>query len=296
VNGPSEGNKHESREKPELNVAADVACLTDEFGHEGSPEETFEMKKSLLATVAAVSLIAGAGFASAEGAKDQPAMKGGAAGGGTVQSEPAMKHGADIKAGAERKGKAETTGAGVESKSEMKAEPKAGAKAETKAETKADSKAGDTKANADTKAKPSTTGQATEQKGAPAAKSATDTKAAPAAKSATDTKAGTDTKTNAAAADSKSSAGGSVSLTTEQKTKIRTSVIQSSSAPKVSRSQINFNISIGTVVPRSVHFVTVPATLVEIHPAWRGYSYFIVDDEIIIVEPSSFKIIAVLTV
>ena len=34
----------------------------------------------------------------------------------------------------------------------------------------------------------------------------------------------------------------------------------------------------------------------EIHPAWRGYSYFIVDDEIIIVEPSTFRIVAVLTV
>ena len=73
-------------------------------------------------------------------------------------------------------------------------------------------------------------------------------------------------------------------------------MLQSSSAPKVSRSQINFNISVGTVVPRSVHFVTVPATLVEIHPAWRGYSYFIVDDEIIIVEPRTLKIVAVLTV
>ena len=244
------------------------------------------MKKSLLATVAAVSLIAGAGFASAEGAKDQPGMKGGAAGGGAVQSEPAMKHGADIKAGAPSRGKAETTGSGMESKSEMKAEPKAGGKADTKTDSKA----------ADTKAKPSTTGQATDQKSAPAAKSGANDKAAPAAKSATDTKAGTDTKTNAAAADTKSSSGAAVSLTTEQKTKIRTSVIQSSSAPKVSRSQINFNISIGTVVPRSVHFVAVPATLVEIHPAWRGYSYFIVDDEIIIVEPRTFKIIAVLTV
>ena len=73
-------------------------------------------------------------------------------------------------------------------------------------------------------------------------------------------------------------------------------MLQSSSAPKVSRSSINFNISVGTVVPRSVHFVSVPATIVEIHPAWRGYSYFIVDEEIIIIEPSSFKIIAILNV
>ena len=87
-----------------------------------------------------------------------------------------------------------------------------------------------------------------------------------------------------------------MSLTTEQKTKIRTTVLQSSSAPKVSRSSINFNISVGTVVPRSVHFVSVPSTLVEIHPEWRSYSYFIVDDEIIIIEPNSFKIIAILNV
>jgi len=78
---------------------------------------------------------------------------------------------------------------------------------------------------------------------------------------------------------------------------IRTTVLQSSSAPTVSRSQINFNISVGTVVPRTgVRFVTVPDTIVRIHPAWRGYSYFIVDDEIIIVEPSTFRIVAVLTV
>jgi len=236
------------------------------------------MKKSLLATVAAVALIASAGIASAEG---QPGMKAG----GAVQSEPAMK-----------------------------AEPKADVKADTKADTKAkaDVKA-DTKA--DDKAKPSTTGQgAADQKSAPArssaeeksspakaneqapgGRSATDTKSGAGMKTGADTKAGADTKSNAAA-DSKAGANGSANMTAEQKTKIRTTVLQSSSAPKVSRSQINFNISVGTVVPRSVHFVTVPATLVEIYPSWRGYSYFIVDDEIIIVEPRTLKIIAVLAV
>src|SRR4051812_35703295 len=82
----------------------------------GHQRRRSKMKKSLLATVAAVALIAGAGFASAaEGAKDQPAMKGGAA----VKSEPAMKTGADIKAGA---GKAETTGAGPGGQVEPKAQ------------------------------------------------------------------------------------------------------------------------------------------------------------------------------
>ena len=157
---------------------------------------------------------------------------------------------------------------------------------------------------------PSTTGQssepkASEPKSGPAVKSTADDKA-PAAKSTTNEKAapaagssaqGTQAPASTSTAQGSAPAGGSVNLTTEQKSTIRTTVLQSSSAPKVSRSQINFNISVGTVVPRSgVRFVTVPDTIVRIHPAWRGYSYFIVDEEIIIVEPSTYKIVAVLNV
>ena len=223
------------------------------------------MKKSLLATVAAVALIAGTGFASAaENARDH------AGGGAPVRSEPEMKKGADIKAAPAKS--RETTGAGVESKSEMKSEMKS----EPKAPAKADNKA----------ARPSTTGAGPADK--TEMKSGADTRAGSVksrsqdskmdSKSATDTKAGADSKSNAAAADSKSGGGTSVSLTSEQKTKIRTSVIQTGNAPKVSRSSINFNISVGTVVPRSVHCVSVPSTLIEIHPAWRGYEYFVVDE------------------
>ena len=242
------------------------------------------MKNSLLATVAAVALIAGAGFASAEG---QP--KGG-------QSE--MNRGAG--GGAESKGGAE-----------MKAEPKADSKTTGQASEKsapagksaADEKSAPSKSANDQKAAPAGKSAADEksapsksandQKAAPTAKSANDDKASP-AKSASDSKNGADSKTNAAA-DGKAG-GANATLTTEQKTKIRTTVIQSSNAPKVSRSSINFNINVGTVVPRSVKFVTVSPTIVEYYPAYRGYSYFIVDEEIIIVEPSTLKIIAVINV
>ena len=247
------------------------------------------MKNSLLATVAAVALIAGAGFASAEG---QP--KGGQAGGQTE-----MNRGAG--GGAESKGGAE-----------MKAEPKADSKTTGQASEKsapagksaADEKSAPSKSANDQKAAPAGKSAADEksapsksandQKAAPAAKSANDDKASPAAKSASDSKNGADSKTNAAA-DGKAG-GANATLTTEQKTKIRTTVIQSSNAPKVSRSSINFNINVGTVVPRSVKFVTVSPTIVEYYPAYRGYSYFIVDEEIIIVEPSTLKIIAVINV
>jgi hypothetical protein len=89
--------------------------------------------------------------------------------------------------------------------------------------------------------------------------------------------------------------GGGVTLTTQQRTTIRTTVLQGSNAPRVTN--VNFSINVGTVVPRTgVRLVAVPATLVEIHPAWRGYVYFIVGEQIIIVEPESHRIVAVLDV
>jgi hypothetical protein len=40
----------------------------------------------------------------------------------------------------------------------------------------------------------------------------------------------------------------------------------------------------------------VPPTLVEIYPQWRGYLYFIYEDEIIIVHPKTHRIVAVIEV
>jgi hypothetical protein len=91
------------------------------------------------------------------------------------------------------------------------------------------------------------------------------------------------------------SASASVTLNAEQKTKIRQAIIQRSDAPRVSN--VNFSLSVGTVVPRErVKLVAVPPPLVEINPAWRGYLYFLVGDEIVIVEPSSHRIVAVIPV
>jgi hypothetical protein len=42
--------------------------------------------------------------------------------------------------------------------------------------------------------------------------------------------------------------------------------------------------------------VEVPATIVRIHPQWKGYRYFVYNDEIIIVEPRTLRIVAVLDV
>jgi hypothetical protein len=86
---------------------------------------------------------------------------------------------------------------------------------------------------------------------------------------------------------------GAVNLTTEQRTTIRKEVL-TTNAPRATN--INFSVNVGTVVPSSVRVVEVPATIIRIHPQWKGYRYFVYNDEIIIVEPRTLKIVAVLDV
>jgi hypothetical protein len=84
-----------------------------------------------------------------------------------------------------------------------------------------------------------------------------------------------------------------VTLTTEQRTRIRETVIVGGNAPRVS--SVNFSLSVGTVVPRTVTVVAVPEVIVEFYPQYRGLLYFVVGDQIIIVD-QSHKIVAVISV
>jgi Protein of unknown function (DUF1236) len=74
--------------------------------------------------------------------------------------------------------------------------------------------------------------------------------------------------------------GAGAELSTEQRTQVRQTILQSGNVPRVSRSEVNINISVGTVVPRSVRLVSLPERIVTIRPAWRGFLYFVVEDEI----------------
>ena len=89
--------------------------------------------------------------------------------------------------------------------------------------------------------------------------------------------------------------GAGAELSTEQRTEVRQTILRSGNVPRVSRSEVNINISVGTVVPRSVRLVSIPETIVRLRPAWRGFLYFVVEDEIIVVEPGSLKIVAVIS-
>jgi hypothetical protein len=89
----------------------------------------------------------------------------------------------------------------------------------------------------------------------------------------------------------KAGEGGTPSMTAQQRTRVRQTVI--SKGPKVRN--VDFSVSVGTVVPRSVRLVAVPTVLVELYPQYRGRKYFVYNEQIIIVD-DDLRIIAVITV
>lgn len=68
----------------------------------------------------------------------------------------------------------------------------------------------------------------------------------------------------------------------EERTSVRETVLNGRDVPRVDR--VDFSLSIGTTVPNRVRVVEVPETLIRIHPEWREHSYFVVRDEIVIVD------------
>ena len=57
---------------------------------------------------------------------------------------------------------------------------------------------------------------------------------------------------------------------------------------------VNFAINVGTVVPSSIRFYPVTRAMIDVYPQFRGYHFMVVNEEIVIVEPRSRKIVQVI--
>ena len=75
---------------------------------------------------------------------------------------------------------------------------------------------------------------------------------------------------------------GNINLSSEQRTKIRETMLNGRDVPRVNN--VSFALDVGAAVPSNVRIVAVPETLIELHPEWRGYSYFVVRDDVVIVD------------
>jgi Protein of unknown function (DUF1236) len=106
---------------------------------------------------------------------------------------------------------------------------------------------------------------------------------------------GTQTAPTRQGAGTSSQTNVNVQINPEQRTRIREVILKGGHAPKVTRSEVNFSIRVGTRVPRErIHLVPVPEEIVQIVPRYRGFLYFVFEDEIVIVDPKTLEIVAVI--
>jgi hypothetical protein len=88
-------------------------------------------------------------------------------------------------------------------------------------------------------------------------------------------------------------AGAGAKLSTEQRTRITSVIREQHVAPATN---INFDVRVGTRVPRTVSFHPLPADVVTIYPEWRGFEFFLVNNQIIVVNPRTLEIVDVIDV
>ena len=227
------------------------------------------MRKAILITTA---LLASTALAAAQGTPQGKEKEGASPAPSVQRSAPAEKmdqRGAQMKP-AETSGQAQKAG-------EVK-EPAKAASDSKPADSKAMPNRADTQKPMDNKADAN--------KAAADDKSKTD-----ATKAASDNKAGEtsrSTTTGQGAAGSRAA----VNLSAEQKTTVRTVIREKVKAQPLTN--VNFSISVGTRVPRDVRYYPLPAEIVQIHPAWSGYHFILVNDQIVILDPSTFEIVAII--
>ena len=86
---------------------------------------------------------------------------------------------------------------------------------------------------------------------------------------------------------------GSIDISAEQKTVIKNTIVETNVKPV----DIDFKVSVGVSVPKTIEFHPLPTKVVEILPAYRDYVYFVMaDGRIVIVQPDTYEVVYILVV
>jgi Protein of unknown function (DUF1236) len=85
--------------------------------------------------------------------------------------------------------------------------------------------------------------------------------------------------------------GPPAALSSEQHVKIRDTL-------RIEKSErltnVPFSTKVGEAIPGTVHLYVLPVSIMEYAPQYRGYEYILVGDEILIVDPRTLRIVAVI--
>jgi Protein of unknown function (DUF1236) len=138
--------------------------------------------------------------------------------------------------------------------------------------------------------KPETSGQGSTMQPAQHDATTPNDRFAPNAKGQADTpKAQAEAPKLPAQADAKRAAP--AALSAEHHAKIWESIRGEKSAPFTGA---KFTMTVGESVPQGIHLYRLPVRVIEFAPQYRGYEYILVGDEILIVDPRTHRIVAVI--
>jgi Protein of unknown function (DUF1236) len=235
------------------------------------------MNTRLMMSVAAVALLAGTGFANAQGT------------GMNREAPIAQRTSPSAGAPMNRNDASDSAAPAAQSPSEEKMQPPGGngqrAQQDMKAGPKGEKSAQDKSAQDNGMKQDNMRGESSKSMSSENDK-AKDRNDNMNAGSKADSKSAAETKSQTVG-----QAGAGAKLSGEQRTKITTVIKGQHIAPVTN---VNFSISVGTRVPRDVSFHPLPAEIVTIYPDWRGYEFILVNDQIVVVNPQTFEIVAVL--
>lgn len=104
---------------------------------------------------------------------------------------------------------------------------------------------------------------------------------------------GEDSSRKAGSAEGKGSKDSIAQISPEQKTKVK-SVFTKHHAKAVT--DIDLKVGVGVVVPRSVRFYPVPEEIIVIAPEYRDYLYFVVGNQVCVVDPETYEIVDIIQI
>jgi Protein of unknown function (DUF1236) len=123
-----------------------------------------------------------------------------------------------------------------------------------------------------------------------------DTSTAPESSESTKGTIARDSTIGAPASNQNKSAASSkrLQISEQQRTTIHKTMLEDRSVNRVTR--VNIIINVGSRIPRNIRLAMLPASVISIVPEYRSYRYFVVDDQICIVEPNTYEIVELITV
>jgi hypothetical protein len=256
------------------------------------------MLNRFMITAATVALIAGTGFANAQGTGSNP----GSAGGSAVQSQGAAPTSGTTAAPAATEPNKPSGMKATQSEDKMQGSKNQRAQDDMKAGTKGEKSAQDNmKGEMKGERSKSTSSETDNAKGAKDMKAEDRNTKMNSAQSKDGmskdgmSKDGMNNAQSKSSTESKTTGNAATSATAAPPAEKQTQISSAIRQERVEEvTNVNFDISVGTRIPTSVRFHTLPSRIVEIYPEWRGYEFILVRGRYIIVRPQTHEIVYII--